>query len=211
MPPLVHRILEISYRKRLSHVGSCVSVVGILDRIFGQASPGEPIVLGAGHAGLALYVCLEKWRGLNAEALLDKHGIHATRDEGDGIWVSSGSLGQAETVALGLALANRSRVVWLVSSDGGMVEGSTWETLQYKARVKADNLRWTVNANGFAAYHPVDVDRLEKSIHALCPDVTVERTDFAGIPFLHGLRAHYHVMTEDDWCWVQAESYRRAA
>lgn len=205
LSPLKHRILEISYRHRLSHIGSCITAVDILDRIYARTALLDPVVLGVGHAGLALYCVLEKWRGQNAEILLDRHGIHATRDEDAGIWVSAGSLGQAETVAMGLALADRSRDVWLVSSDGGMVEGAVWETLQYKARANVTNLRWFVNANGYAAYHTVDVDVLTHVVQAFCPDVEVVRTDCSEIPFLRGLDAHYHVMTQRDWEWVQRE------
>lgn len=204
--PLVYRLLELSHKHRLSHIGSCVSAVGVLDRVYAQRKPGDPVVLGCGHAGLALYVTLEKWCGQDAEALLARHGIHATRDEAAGIYVSSGSLGQAETVAMGMALADRARDVWLVSSDGGMIEGAVWETLQYKARAKVANLRWFINANGYAAYHAVDVDQLERGVHAWCPDVEVVRTGFARIPFLQGLAAHYTTLSEADWAWVQANA-----
>lgn len=161
--------------------------------------------MGAGHAGLALYVILEKYLGINPEMMLEKHGIHATMDLSNGVYVSSGSLGQVETVAAGFALSNRNRRVWLISTDGGSVEGAFWETLQLKAREKLDNLCWLVNANGYAAYHLSDTDKLEESIHSWDKRVEVWRTDFDEIPFLKGLNAHYYKMTESDWEWVKSQ------
>jgi transketolase len=197
------RILELSYRHGLTHIGSCISIVGILDHVYSFRKPSEPVCLGAGHAGLALYVVLEKYLGIDPEMMLAKHGIHATRDEANGVYVSSGSLGQVETVAAGLALAHPNRRVWLISSDGGMAEGSCWETLMFSARGKIPNLNWFVNANGYGAYREVDVDQLEKAIHVWNDKVDVWHTDFAEIPFLSGLNAHYCKMTDADWAWVQ--------
>lgn len=206
IPPLQRRILDISYRRHLSHIGSCISCVSLIDDIYSRKAPDEPFCMGNAHAGLALYVVLEKWFGFDAEAILDKHGIHATRDPFFHIDVSGGSLGQVETVAVGMALADRTRKVYLLSSDGSMQEGASWEALWVKAEQGLTNLEWTVNANGFAAYRTMDTDKLEFAIHAVDPSVRVARTDFAGIPFLRGVGAHYYVMKPENWAWVEANS-----
>ena len=205
LTPLQKRILELSYKHNLSHIGSCISIVGILDYVYSSRKPNEPVCLGAGHAGLALYVVLEKYLGIDPEMMLSKHGIHATRDEENGVYVSSGSLGQVETVAAGLALADPSRKVWLISSDGGMREGACWETLMFTAKGNLRNLNWTINANGYGACHAIDACQLERAIHAWNPSVDVWFTNFADIPFLSGLSAHYYKMNEQDWNWVQAQ------
>ena len=58
---LKKRILEISYKKKLSHLGSCLTAVDIIDEIFKIKKPDEKFVLSSGHAALALYVVLEKY------------------------------------------------------------------------------------------------------------------------------------------------------
>lgn len=207
---LQRRVLEISYRRGLSHIGSNISILSLLERVYRLRHPDEPVVLGEGHCGLGLYACLEAFHGLDAEKLLDKHGIHATRDEENGIYVSSGSLGQAEAVALGLALAKPERRVWLVSSDGGMAEGVCWEILRYYNENRVSNLRWLINANGFGATRAIDVYDIERRImngldpEGPAPDVCF--TGFAGIPFLSGVGAHYYKMSAADWAWVEANS-----
>jgi transketolase N-terminal domain/subunit len=204
MNQLHYRILEISRRHNLSHIGSNISCVDIIDEIYSRKQANEPFCMGNAHAGLALYVVLEKYFGHDAERLLEKHGIHATYDLEAGIDVSGGSLGQVETIAVGMAMADRKRRVWLLSSDGGAAEGAFWEALGYKSEAKIDNLMWHINANGFAAYRRVDVEQLEKRVHSFDPSVSVRRTDFHGIPFLSGLDAHYKVMNDADWAWVEA-------
>lgn len=203
---LQRRILDISFRRGLSHIGSCISCVDIIDDIYSRKAPDEPFCMGNAHAGLALYVVLEKWFGFNAEAILDKHGIHATRDSDFHIDVSGGSLGQVETVACGMALADRTKKVYLLSSDGSMQEGACWESLWIKRDLKLDNLSWAINANGYAAYREMDTIELETAIDAICPDVRVVHTTFAGIPFLNGIDAHYRVMKPEDWAWVEQET-----
>ena len=88
-------------------------------------------ILSSGHAALALYAVLEKYEGKNAEELFLKHGGHPHRDEENGIYCSTGSLGLGITVAVGRALANKNRKVHVLISDGESAEGSVWEALRF--------------------------------------------------------------------------------
>lgn len=203
MSPLHYRIYQLSHAHKLSHIGSCITTVDMLDEIYASRAPTEPVCLGNAHAGLALYVVLEKWLGVDPEMMLAKHGIHSTKDLPNGVYVSGGSLGQVETIAMGMALADRGRRVWLVSSDGGAAEGAFWETLMHKSIHRVDNLRWMVNANGFGAYRAINVSRLASAIHVWDESVRVVKTEF-GVPFLSGQSAHYVTMTDQDMAWVEA-------
>src|SRR5689334_7883129 len=118
MNPLQNRIKTISRKLNLSHLGSNLTAVGIIDRIYQKRKPHEPFVLSCGHAGLALYVVLEKYLGKNAEELYLKHGTHPNRDIENGIYCSTGSLGWGLTIAAGMAFADRERNVWCLISDG---------------------------------------------------------------------------------------------
>ena len=77
---LKKRILEIAYKHKLSHLGSYLSAVGIINEIYKFKKPEDIFILSSGHAALALYVVLEKYEGKNAEELFLKHGGHPHRD-----------------------------------------------------------------------------------------------------------------------------------
>ncbi len=124
MNDLEKRIIELSYRHQLTHVSSCLNCVNLIDWIYGQRKANDPFVLDNGHASLAHYVVLEKHGLCDAEEMVKKHGTHSSRDMEHGIWCSNGSLGQAATVAVGMALADKNRTVWLVTSDGACMEGT---------------------------------------------------------------------------------------
>ena len=76
MNNLEKRILEISFKHKLSHLSSNLSSVNIIDEIYSIKKEDELFVLSNGHAGLALYVVLEKYYKINAEQLQKKHENH---------------------------------------------------------------------------------------------------------------------------------------
>lgn len=187
MNDLERRIIEISFKHKLSHISSCLNVVNLLAEIYEKRGENDPVVLGNSHAGVALYVILESKGFCDAEEMLERHGIHATRDMEHGVWVSGGSLGQAETVAVGLALANPKQTVWLVSSDGGCMEGAVYEAFRF-AEDHCPNLKIFIIFNGLGAYGSISLwqlPRLPENSHLRF--VNQERYP----KFLRGLGGHY--------------------
>ena len=196
---LKRRIIEISYKYNKSHIGSCLSAVDIIEEIYNLKRDDEKFILSEGHAAIALYCVLEKHEGREPEYLLKKHGIHPGRDEKNGIWCTTGSLGQGLPIALGMAISDRTKNVYCMISDGEAAEGSIWEALRIKTDNKIDNLKVYVNLNGYGAYGVIDATVLTKRLKAFCPDINIKRTTVEQLPFLKGLDAHYHVMTEDEY------------
>ena len=196
---LAKRALQISYDHKLSHLGSVLTTLPIVDEIYKGYEIGNKVVLSNGHAGLAQYVALEHYFGIDAEETLVKHGIHPVRDPERMLDVSTGSLGQGITVACGLALADRTRPVDCVISDGELAEGACWESLFFAQRQKLDNLRIHVNWNGFGAYR--ETDNMTHNLVGLFPNVKVWHTAqyIPDVEFMKGLKAHYHVMSEQDY------------
>ena len=84
-------------------------------------------------------------------------------------------------------------------SDGECAEGSIWEALRYITEKNIKNIRVYVNINGYAAYDSVDTKYLSDRLKAFCPDINLEFTTVNHFPFLKGLNAHYHVMSEEDY------------
>jgi transketolase len=192
------RVLEITYKKGLSHLSSCLTAVRIIDQIFQVKKDNEPFILDNGHAGLALYVVLEKVYLKDAEKLFDKHGVHPNRDLKDKIWVSAGSLGHGIGIAIGMALA-RKRIVWVLTSDGAMAEGSNWEALRIAGERRLENLRVFVNANGTGAYGKIDVDLLEKRMAYFYPSIIMRTNMFKYPDYLQSWDGHYKVLTEKEY------------
>ena len=78
---------------------------------------------------------------------------HPTTHEGlPGVRMSSGSLGQGLSVAIGAAqskkLNNDNTIVYSLHGDGEPQEGQIWEAMMYAAAKKIDNLIATVDYNG---------------------------------------------------------------
>jgi len=199
MVNLKKRILEIAYKHKLSHLGSYLSAVDIIDEIYKSKNKEDIFILSSGHAALALYAALEKYEGKDAEKLFLKHGGHPHRDEDDGIYCSTGSLGLGITVAVGRALANKNRKVHVLISDGESAEGSVWEALRFIKESNLSNIEVYVNVNGYAAYDKVDVKYLVDRLKVFLPTINIRYTSVNQYPFLRGLNAHYHVMSEQDY------------
>ena len=199
MVDLKKRILEIAYKHKLSHLGSYLSAVDIIEEIYKKKNKEDIFILSSGHAALALYVVIEKYEGKNAEELFIKHGGHPHRDESDGIYCSTGSLGLGITVAVGRALANKNKKVYVLISDGESAEGSVWESLRFIQENNLSNIEIYVNVNGYAAYDKVDTKYLVDRLEVFLPSINIRYTNVNQYPFLRGLNAHYHVMSEEDY------------
>jgi transketolase len=78
---------------------------------------------------------------------------HPTTHEGlPGVRMSSGSLGQGLSVAIGAAQTKKlngdNSIVYTLHGDGEMQEGQIWEAAMYAAAKKVDNLISTIDYNG---------------------------------------------------------------
>jgi transketolase N-terminal domain/subunit len=195
---LNERILEISIKHNLSHLGSCFTALPIIFEIYNKKKPEDKFVLSNGHAGLALYVVLEHFYNVDAEHLLETHGIHPERDLGNFIDVSTGSLGLGITIATGIALANPNIKVYCVISDGESAEGSIWEALRFIDENQIKNIEIHANVNGWAAYKPVNSDKLTQRLKSFLPGINIHYTDVNEIiQFETSLAAHYVMANKD--------------
>lgn len=218
------RILELSYNSRLSHLGSCLSAVDLIDAVYKTKKPGEKFVLSNGHAGIAWYAVLEKYGYIKDPKITTSFHLHPDRNIECDIQVSTGSLGQGIPIALGMALADRRKNVYCMLSDGECAEGSVWETFRVAYEMKAHNLKIIINANGWSAYDRVDLSYLVRRIKGFGfkiqetdghdskgilsvlkeknpkkPTLLFAYTNVEQFPFLKGQDAHYYVMKQEDY------------
>lgn len=196
---LKRRILDIAYENRLSHLGSYFSCVGIVDNIFTEKQPDDIFILSCGHAAMALYAVIEKYHGIDAAMLFEKYGGHPHRDEENHLYCSTGSLGAGLPIAVGRALADPTKTVYCLISDGECAEGSIWESLKFIYENNIKNIKVYVNVNGYAAYDTVDIQYLVRRLQTFLPTINIVYTDVGAFSFLRGLNAHYHVMSEEDY------------
>lgn len=192
------RIIDISYKEKIGHLSSNLNAVNIIEEIYKTKRPDDIFILSSGHAALALYVILEKYQLKNAEKLFHKHGVHPHRSVSDGIYCSTGSLGQGLTVAVGYALADPSRDVYCLISDGEANEGSIWESLRFIHEAKLTNLKVYANVNGMIAYDMIDREYMNKRLTAFLPSINIRNTEPPKWKFAEGVLTHYYVLKPDD-------------
>lgn len=221
---LRRRILELSFNSRLSHLGSCLTAVDLIDAVYEIKKAEDKFVLSNGHAGIAWYTVLEKYGYIKSPQKITNFHIHPDRNIECKIHVSTGSLGQGLPIALGMALANRHKNLYCMLSDGECAEGSIWEAFRVIYETKAHNLKIVINANGWSAYDRVNLASLvrrikgfgfkvqetdghdSKSIIAALKEKNTKKptllfayTEVEQFPFLKGQDAHYYVMKQDDY------------
>ncbi len=150
------------------HPGGSLSAVEIIVTLYWKVlrhMPADPawkdrdrFILSKGHAAPVLYAALAECGYFPKSELgtlrqLDSHlQGHADRNSTHGVEMSSGSLGQGLSFAVGAALAGRldkqSWRVYALLSDGECDEGQTWEAAMSAAMFKVDNLTAIVDKNG---------------------------------------------------------------
>lgn len=150
-------IIDISYKKKIGHVGSNLAAIDSIAAIYEMKQKTDYFVLSSGHAALSLYVVLKE-DGFPVDPM--DEGTHPNRDIEKGVFASSGSLGHGIGIAVGMALSDRGQFTYCVSSDGETQEGSFWEAINVAAEQKLSNFKLVINANGYGAYKSIDTQVL---------------------------------------------------
>jgi len=158
------RVIELLYRHKAAHLGSCMSCIEILVSLYfgGVMRKKDKFLLSPGWKAAALYSILAKKKIINWRDLLKSYYEPNSKYWGlvhhtvPGVEHSLGSAGHGLPVAIGMALAmkrdkKRSKVYCLIS-DGEMDCGSTWESALFASHHKLDNLIVLVDYNKLQAF-----------------------------------------------------------
>ena len=161
-------ILTMIHTAQSGHPGGSLSAADIMATLYFEElniRPDDPhwedrdrFVLSKGHVCPVLYSCLAMRDFIPMEA------IHTLRKEGSmlqghpdmkrcpGVDISTGSLGQGLSTAVGMALAGKrdgkSYRVFSLVGDGESQEGQIWEAVQSAVKYRLDNLIIIVDNNG---------------------------------------------------------------
>lgn len=175
--------LKAIHAAKSGHPGGSLSSADILATLyFGELNidPKNPkmadrdkFVLSKGHAVPALYAALGE-RGfyeVNEMMTLRQVGSkfqgHPNMSKVPGIEMSTGSLGQGFSAAVGMAIAgkidkNPGRV-YALTGDGELQEGIVWEAAMQAAHRKLDKLVAIVDLNG------LQIDGKVSEVKCVCP------------------------------------------
>ena len=161
-------ILEGVHAAASGHPGGSLSIADILSYLYFaemRVDPAKPacpnrdrLVLSKGHAAPALYAALAERGFFPRELMATLRQVdsilqgHPDMKHIPGVDMSSGSLGQGISAAVGMAVAakmdQRDSRVYAIVGDGESEEGQVWEALMFAARHKLDNLCVIIDYNG---------------------------------------------------------------
>lgn len=160
-------ILKMIHNANSGHPGGSLSCTDILAALYFNVMninkenlkdvKRDKFVLSKGHASPALYAVLAEKGFISEEELMTFRLInsnlqgHPNMNECPGVDMSTGSLGQGLSVAVGMSLANKLDKndfrTYVVCGDGELQEGQIWEAAMSAAHFKLDNLLLVVDHN----------------------------------------------------------------
>lgn len=161
-------IVTSVHSAKAGHPGGSLSAADILTYLYFEEMNVNPqddknpdrdrFVLSKGHAAPALYSVLAHRGYFPVEDLVTLRHIgsylqgHPDMKNIPGVDMSTGSLGQGVSAAVGMAIAgkldNKDYTVYALLGDGEIQEGQVWEAAMLAGHRKLDNLVVIVDNNG---------------------------------------------------------------
>ena len=176
-------IIEGVHSAKSGHPGGSLSIAEILTYLYFKEmniDPKDPkkadrdhFVLSKGHAAPALYAALAE-RGYFDKSLLTtlRHIVSILQGHPDmkhipGVDMSTGSLGQGISAAVGMALSAKhfgdSYRVYAVLGDGEIEEGQVWEAAMFAGNKGLSNL------TAFIDYNNLQIDGTIEEVNSAAP------------------------------------------
>jgi transketolase len=183
-------ILETVHHANAGHVGGPLSAIDILISLYFEVmniNPQEPLwqerdrfVLSKGHSAIALYTALALRSYFPIEELKTFDHIdsrlqaHPDTNLLPGLDMSTGSLGQGISAAVGMAIGAKlkrsSFYTYCIIGDGESQEGQVWEAADVASKYELDNLIVFLDYNKLQQYGWKGTDGREREIPVLSPD-----------------------------------------
>ena len=160
-------IVEQIRARGFGHIGGSLSIADALAVLYGKVMRYDPqnprwperdkLVCSKGHAGPAVYAALAISGFFPYEELktLNQPGTHlpshCDKNKTPGVDMTTGSLGQGTSLAVGIALGDkrkgRDSKTYLFVGDGESDECQVWEAAMFTAAKRLTNIVWLVDDN----------------------------------------------------------------
>ena len=167
----------------VGHVGGCLSIVELLAVLYYKEMNIDPknpkmegrdrFICSKGHAGPAVYSTLANRGYFDKKELLtlNQGGTnlpsHCDMNRTIGIDMTTGSLGQGFSCAVGVALGSKvekdGATIYALIGDGESQEGQIWEAAMFAAAKKLDNLI------AFTDYNKMQIDGTTDEVNSIAP------------------------------------------
>ena len=161
-------IIEGTYNAKAGHPGGSLSAADVFAYLYEKEmrydaknpkwEDRDRFVLSKGHCAPGLYAALANKGFFPVEDLKTLRHIdsylqgHPNMNTVPGVDMSTGSLGQGISVAVGMAKAakymNKNVNVYTLLGDGEIEEGQVWEAMMFANQYKLDNLCGIIDSNG---------------------------------------------------------------
>ena len=167
----------------VGHIGGCLSIAELLTVLYFKEMNIDPrnpkmpgrdrLVCSKGHAGPAVYATLANRGYFDKQELLtlNQGGTHlpshCDMNLTTGIDMTTGSLGQGFSCAVGVALGSKlekdGATIYTIIGDGESQEGQIWEAAMFAAAKKLDNLI------AFTDYNKLQIDGPVAEVNDVAP------------------------------------------
>lgn len=161
-------IIKMIYEAQSGHPGGSLSCIDILTYLYQKelkltkenvkTNERDKLVLSKGHAAPALYAALAQAGILDKSELMNLRKInsslqgHPNMNDTLGVDMSTGSLGQGISVAVGMALANKyknnNHYTYVICGDGEFEEGQVYEALMAAGHYQLNHFILFLDYNG---------------------------------------------------------------
>ena len=160
-------IVEELKARGFGHIGGSFSIADALAVLYGSVMRYDPknpaweqrdkLVCSKGHAGPAVYAALALKGFFPYEQLVTLNQPHTNlpshcdRNKTPGVDMTTGSLGQGTSLAVGMAMGDMLKGLdsrtFLIVGDGEANEGQVWEAAMFTAAKKVTSLTWLIDNN----------------------------------------------------------------
>ena len=199
-------IIEGVHAAKSGHPGGSLSIAEILTYLYFKEMNVDPenpknpkrdrFVLSKGHAAPALYSTLAQRGYFSPDELLHLRHIgymlqgHPDMKHIPGVDMSTGSLGQGISAAVGMALSSKhfgdNYNVYTILGDGEIEEGQVWEAAMFAANKGLSNLTAFIDLNNLQIDGTIDevnsAKPVDKKFEAFgWHTITIDGNDFEAI------------------------------